>query len=70
MSDLGRTPEVNSLIPTELEPPCNRDAPTGGVHEDGNDKHGHSSTRPAPPDGGLVAWLQVAGSFALYFNTL
>lgn len=23
----------------------------------------------APPDGGLKAWLQVAGSFFLYFNT-
>lgn len=23
-----------------------------------------------PPDGGLIAWLQVAGSFALYWNHL
>jgi hypothetical protein len=23
-----------------------------------------------PPDGGLVGWMQVAGSFALYFNHL
>ncbi|GME42261.1 mfs monocarboxylate transporter [Neofusicoccum parvum] len=23
-----------------------------------------------PPDGGLLAWLQVAGSFALYWNHL
>ena len=23
----------------------------------------------APPDGGLVAWLQVAGSFFLFFNS-
>jgi hypothetical protein len=24
----------------------------------------------APPNGGLVAWLQVTGCFALYLNTL
>lgn len=24
----------------------------------------------APPNGGLVAWIQVAGCFALYLNTL
>lgn len=24
----------------------------------------------SPPNGGWVAWLQVSGSFVLYFNTL
>jgi len=28
-----------------------------------------TSSYDHPPDGGLMAWLQVAGSFSLYFNT-
>lgn len=27
------------------------------------------SIHDGPPDGGLLAWLQVAGSFCLYFCT-
>ena len=27
------------------------------------------STPPAPPNGGLKAWLQVLGAFLLFFNT-
>jgi hypothetical protein len=26
------------------------------------------ATPPPPPNGGLVAWLQVAGAFILFFN--
>lgn len=26
-------------------------------------------TPPPPPNGGLVAWLQVAGAFFLFFNS-
>lgn len=28
-----------------------------------------TSSPPPPPDGGLFAWLQVAGAFFLFFNS-
>jgi len=42
---------------------------TGRAEQDGSPVAGPASG-VAPPNGGFVAWLQVAGSFALYFNTL
>lgn len=33
-----------------------------------NEPHSENSTSDAP-DGGLVAWIQVAGAFFLFFNT-
>lgn len=31
--------------------------------------HGHVNDLSSVPNGGLMAWLQVAGSFVLFFNT-
>jgi hypothetical protein len=31
--------------------------------------HGHVNDLSSVPDGGLRAWLQVAGAFVLFFNT-
>lgn len=38
------------------------------LQEKNEDEHQHSPFSPDIPDGGLVAWLQVVGSFMVFFN--
>lgn len=40
-----------------------------GTAEQGDSQHVSQPNKP-PPNGGWAAWLQVSGSFVLYFNTL
>ncbi|GIJ91968.1 hypothetical protein Asppvi_010943 [Aspergillus pseudoviridinutans] len=50
---------------------------SGDLEKSSGQEPPNDATRPAPvkppmfevPDGGLVAWLQVAGGFSLFFNT-
>lgn len=44
--------------------------PASETPDEGNDNNVVISEPFTPPDGGLKAWLQVAASFALYFNHL
>ncbi|WYZ41827.1 hypothetical protein EsH8_V_000722 [Colletotrichum jinshuiense] len=41
----------------------------GNITDDQSTKDSPSSKPSDPPDGGLKAWLQVLGSFFIYFNT-
>lgn len=53
----GIPPESQRVLATS-QPPDNKEA-----------THTRLSSSNTPPDGGLVAWLQVAGSWVLFFNT-
>ena len=65
-----KTVEFSKLGATVAHvPPLEEDVPPGSLGEESPPKADPTPATP-PPDGGLVAWLQVAGSFALYFNTL
>ena len=68
MADTEKPLEVGRLGVDELE--CSRDGDTPTETQKDNSERVVAVPSQAPPNGGLMAWLQVAGSFALYFNTL
>lgn len=55
--------EINALQTNGLESPSKKEIKEVGI------KTENELTPPPPPDGGLVAWLQVAGAFFLFFNS-
>lgn len=57
---------------TELEPSSPESRPGSQSESTVPPSSSHdipSDTKPDVPDGGLRAWLQVAGAFVLFFNT-
>jgi hypothetical protein len=64
-------------LPRKAEHDLNSDEEPPQEPEHGNeqeDKSAHNapppSKFPTPPDGGIVAWLQVVGAFCMWFGTL
>lgn len=69
--DEKATHNGSTLLGSDTEPEVTYGSPTA-VESSPLEAHEVVPIAPptAPPNGGLVAWLQVAGCFALYLNTL
>jgi MFS family permease len=65
--------QVVEDVPKEEMPPMNLDNDTDSKKQSDIEKPAEPSVPtggpPAPPNGGLIAWLQVAAGFVLFFNT-
>jgi hypothetical protein len=55
--------EINTLQSNGLG------SPSGKIIKETRIQTNKELTPPPPPNGGLVAWLQVAGAFFLFFNS-
>jgi hypothetical protein len=60
-------------VENQASPPISSDAAETQAPKDTTETSSSSAPEPTParfiPNGGLQAWLQVAGAFFLYFNT-
>ena len=75
----ARGPELENGKPSEADTDSspdstNRHSVNDSLNEKQPDGHadasGEAEAKPeGPPNGGLAAWLQVLGSFTLFFNT-
>lgn len=68
------TPPVMSNLSKEVAVPSTTELPVPATTDDdaavGGEGQNAAVQAITPPNGGWVAWLQVSGSFVLYFNTL
>ncbi len=72
MSSLYRTKtqSKDSLpVDEEKDTPPHDDQPSSDAVDTKNDSPPAPPSNDGPPNGGLTAWLQVLGSFMLFFNT-
>jgi hypothetical protein len=77
-SSSSTTLSVENMTPAEVDgigamketDPDSGDVEAAPAPKDENDNNNNTVPVVSPaPDGGLVAWLQVAGAFLLFFNS-